>query len=108
MKPIGICRGFVDGLLSRCRPWLRPLQVIATALLLSGVPVGAGAREVAAAPAAGAHVYLLRGVLNIFSLGLDEIAAKLPQQGINLTIANYLSYPPLASDAPPPYRRLRT
>ncbi len=108
MKPIGICRGFVDGLLSRCRPWLRPLQVIATALLLSGAPVGASAREVAAAPAAGAHVYLLRGVLNIFSLGLDEIAAKLQQQGINVTIANYLSWASLADEAAAEYRSGRT
>src|SRR5258708_36994341 len=101
MKPIGICRGFVDGLLSRCRPWLRPLRVIATALLLSGAPVGASAREVAAAPAAGAHVYLLRGVLNIFSLGLDAIAAELQPQRLHATITNYLSCASMADEPAP-------
>jgi len=53
----------------------------------------------AAAPGSETHVYLLRGVLNIFSLGLDEIAAKLQQQGFNVTVANYLSWRSLADEA---------
>src|SRR5579864_3609242 len=59
------------------RLWLRSLQAAGLALLLSTLPIGAPAK--AAAPSAattGAHVYLLRGVLNIFSLGLDDIAAR--------------------------------
>ena len=53
-------------------------------------------------------MYLLRGVLNIFSLGLDEIAAKLQQQGINVTVANYLSWASLADEAAAEYKSGRT
>jgi hypothetical protein len=61
-----------------------------------------------AAPASETHVYLLRGVLNIFSLGLDEIAARLQKQGINATVANYLSWSSLADEAATEYRSGRT
>lgn len=76
-------------------------------LLLLVLPIGASAGN-AAAPASGAHVYLLRGVLNIFSLGLDDIAAKLQQQGINVTVANYLSWASLADEAAAEYKSGRT
>src|ERR1700737_78054 len=108
MKPFRGDRGFVDGLSFLCRPWLRALQATAITLLLV-LPIGASTAN-AAAPASGAHVYLLRGVLNIFSLGLDEIAAKLQQQGITVTVANYLSWASLADEAAAEYRsgRVRT
>jgi len=48
---------------------------MAVALLLLLLPIGAGSANAAAATASGTHVYLLRGVLNIFSLGMDQIAA---------------------------------
>ncbi len=63
-------------------PWLGWLRTGAIAIILFGLSIGPGA----ARPAPGepnAHVYLVRGVLNIFSLGMDEIAAKLQQQGID-------------------------
>src|SRR5260370_10558681 len=105
MKPFGGYRGFVVGLSFLCRPWLRALQATAITLLLV-LPIGASTAN-AATPASGAHVYLLRGVLNIFSLGLDEIAAKLQQQGITVTVANYLSWASLADEAAAEYRRGR-
>jgi hypothetical protein len=57
-----------------------------------------------------AHVYLLRGVLNIFSLGLDDIAEKLRAQGIPVTVANFVSWSSLADDAAAGYKsgRLKT
>jgi hypothetical protein len=55
-------------------------------------------------PASTTHVYLLRGVLNIFSLGLDDIAAKLQAQGIPVTVANFVSWSSLANDAAEGYR----
>jgi hypothetical protein len=55
-------------------------------------------------PASTTHVYLLRGVLNIFSLGLDDIAARLQAQGIPVTIANFVSWSSLADDAADGYR----
>jgi hypothetical protein len=102
--------GFVDVIQFRWGRWLHPLQWMAVAVLLMAVPVGAVASpaNAATADASGTHVYLLRGVLNIFSLGLDEIAAKLRQQGFNVTIANYLSWSSLADEAAAEYRSGRT
>src|SRR5664280_27573 len=57
---------------------------------------------------AGAHVYLLRGVLNIFSLGLDDLADKLRAQGIPVTVTNYLNWPALVAEAAAEYRSGRT
>lgn len=93
------------GRLASARSWLRSLQAASMALLLLTLPIGATAN--AAVPAqqgTGAHVYLLRGVLNIFSLGLDEIAAKLEAQGIHVTVTNYLGWSSLADEAAAEYR----
>jgi hypothetical protein len=107
MKPHGSDTGLVNGLPFSGQRLLRALQIAAVAMLLLALPIGANA---AAPPpsAAGTHVYLLRGVLNIFSLGLDEIAAKLRAQGINATVANYLSWSSLADEAAAEYRSGRT
>jgi hypothetical protein len=35
------------------------------------------------------HVYLLRGFLNVFSLGMDDLAAKLQADGIAATVMNH-------------------
>ena len=106
MKPFSGDKGFVGGLSVLHGPWFRPLRAAAMTLLLLVVPVGAGTANAtaSAAPATGAHVYLLRGVLNIFSLGLDDIAAKLERQGIPVTIANFVSWSSLADDAAAEYR----
>lgn len=62
------------------------------------------------AAAATTHVYLLRGVLNIFSLGLDDIAAKLEAQGIPATVSNFVFWSSLADEAAAAYKsgRLKT
>jgi len=80
-------------------------------LLLSAVainPTTAGAAPTQTA--ATTHVYLLRGVLNIFSLGLDTIGARLQAQGIPVTVANFVSWSSLADEAATEYRagRLKT
>jgi hypothetical protein len=93
------------------RLWLRSLQAVSVGLLLLALPVGAAANAATPASATtGAHVYLLRGVLNVFSLGLDEIASKLAAQGIPTTVVNYLSWSSLADEAAAEYRsgRVRT
>jgi hypothetical protein len=103
MTPYRCTTGYFDRLFSPCRARLRPLRATAMALLLLVLPIIANTAN-AAVPAPAAHVYLLRGVLNIFSLGLDEIAAKLRAQGITVTIANYLSWASLADEAAAEYR----
>jgi hypothetical protein len=92
------------GRLSSARFWLRSLQAGAIALLLLAFPIGSPAKAVPTQVGTGAHVYLLRGVLNIFSLGLDEIAARLQAQGIPVTVVNYLAWSSLADEAAADYR----
>jgi hypothetical protein len=104
MKPNHRDTEFLNRLSGQCRTRLRATAI---ALLLLAAPVCASTAS-AAAPAAGAHVYLLRGVLNIFSLGLDQIGARLQAQGIKVTIANYLSWASLADDAAAEYKSGRT
>src|SRR5437588_11672530 len=74
-----------------CAP-ARSLQALAVALLLV-LPLGVtSSYAVPSASANGAHVYMLRGILNIFSLGLDDIASKLESQGIPVTVINYIGW----------------
>lgn len=42
-----------------------------------------------AAVASRPHVFLMRGLLNIFSLGMDELAAKIKQHGIRADVYNH-------------------
>jgi hypothetical protein len=89
------------------RWWLRSLKpaAVVVALLLLALPVSTTESRAVPTPGAnGAHVYLLRGVLNIFSLGLDDIAAKLEAQGIPVTVINYLGWASLADEAAADYR----
>ncbi len=104
MKPYGGYGRFVG----RLSGLLRPRLGAALAVLLLVLPAGAGPANAAASAASSTHVYLLRGVLNIFSLGMDQIAARLEQQGFNVTVANYLSWSSLADDAAAEYRSGRT
>ena len=94
-------------LLLRC---LRPLQAIAVALLLLGLPNNASTGHAKTDSGSDVHVYLIRGVLNVFSLGLDQIAARLRQQGIPATVHNHMFWAPLAAEAAAEYRngRVRT
>ena len=106
-------RGDTDSVGHRApaRSWSGPLRAAAVGLLLLALPLATKANAaVPAQPGTGAHVYLLRGVLNIFSLGLDEIAAKLQAQGIPVTVVNYLGWSSLADEAAADYRsgRVRT
>ena len=112
MKPYRDGSGFIRwssflGRSSWC--WL---QAMAIAVLLL-LPIGASparAMKDSASAASTAHVYLLRGVLNIFSLGLDDIAAQLRAQGIPVTVANFASWSSLADEAAAGYKsgRLKT
>jgi hypothetical protein len=104
MTLYGSDRGLLDRLSTPGRLWAGRARIATIALLLLISPIAANA----ATPASETHVYLLRGVLNIFSLGLDEIAARLQQQGFNVTVANYLSWRSLADEAAAEYRAGRT
>jgi hypothetical protein len=85
---------------------LRGIQASLIALLLCFPFVPCNAK----ATAMGARVYLLRGLMNVFSLGLDEIGTKLQAQGIPITVANFVSWSSLAEEAAAEYKsgRVRT
>jgi hypothetical protein len=85
------------------------LRVAAIVVLLAGMAVNV--RPAQAAPAeSGAHVFLIRGVLNIFSLGMDQIANRLQQQGINATVHNHMLWASIADEAAAEYKsgRIKT
>jgi hypothetical protein len=83
--------------------WRQFVGGLAIALFMLALPANASAAT-RASGTSDAHVYLLRGLLNVFSLGLDEIAAKLQQQGIPVTIANYVSWRSIADEAAADYK----
>jgi hypothetical protein len=51
-----------------------------------------------------AHVYLLRGLLNVFSLGMDTLGEELNKRGIETTVDNYADWVGLANQAAARYR----
>ncbi|MGH6715760.1 MAG: hypothetical protein ACREDC_06165 [Bradyrhizobium sp.] len=79
--------------------WLKA-PAFALALVLS--PFTAGFAH--AAPAVRAHVFFVRGFLNVFSLGLDEMATTLRRQGIHATVSNHLLWASIADDAAAEYK----
>jgi pimeloyl-ACP methyl ester carboxylesterase len=51
-----------------------------------------------------AHVYLLRGLMNIFSLGMDTLAEELNRRGVYATVHSYSEWETLADRAAANYR----
>jgi hypothetical protein len=80
------------------------LKAAALAMLLLAVGFGPRRAEAAQAAPASAHVYLRRGVLNIFSLGMDQIAVRLQAQGIPASVHNHMAWASVADDAAAEYR----
>ena len=57
-----------------------------------------------AQPIRSGHVYLLRGLLNIFSLGMDDLAAKIQAKGISASVHNHSEWQALADDIAVKYK----
>ena len=53
---------------------------------------------------ARAHVYLLRGLMNIFSLGMDSLAEELSKRGVYATVSNHSEWQSLADQAASNYK----
>ena len=64
--------------------------------------IGFGATPGIAQPRA--HVYLLRGLMNVFSLGMDTLAEKIQRRGIYATVHNHTEWEALADQAAAAYR----
>ena len=88
---------------------LRPLSVVALMLPLL-FAVASPASAAPANQASRAHIYLFRGVMNVFSMGMDEIAAELQKHRIPASVYNHLSWSSVADSAAADYKsgKLRT
>jgi hypothetical protein len=87
------------------------LYLMALAAVLVGLPLGAAqAAPHAGAGAGTARVYLMRGIFNVFSLGMDQIASRLEQQGISASVHNHMAWASVADEAAALYKsgRVRT
>ncbi|MCP1911688.1 alpha-beta hydrolase superfamily lysophospholipase [Bradyrhizobium elkanii] len=51
-----------------------------------------------------AHVYLFRGLLNVFSLGMDDLAAQLQAAGVVAAVANHTQWRSVADEIIVRYR----
>ena len=69
-----------------------------------GIMVALGANPGAAQPQPRTHVYLLRGLLNIFSLGMDTLADQLKRRGVYATVHNYAEWQTLSDRAAADYK----
>ncbi|MGC2077117.1 MAG: hypothetical protein WA728_14005, partial [Xanthobacteraceae bacterium] len=84
------------GSVARCRYQAFSLRRFAAgaavfAVLATSLP--AIAQSAKTAPGEGVisrpHVYLMRGLLNIFSLGMDQLAAQIQRHGIDASVYNH-------------------
>jgi hypothetical protein len=94
--------------------------VLATAAVVSfggcfeafSQPVVAPHKKIASIPAevlarrhsSGTQVYLMRGFLNVFSLGMDKLAAELRSVGISATVANHTAWEGVANEIASNYK----
>src|ERR1700739_177730 len=72
-----------------------------------GVLTGAMMLVLGASPSMAqsrAHVYLLRGLMNIFSLGMDTLATELSRRGVYTTVDNHADWQVLADGAAARYK----
>jgi hypothetical protein len=82
----------------------QPLRrIVAGASVVAALGIAPGAAAQTAKPASHAaahaatthdeashpHVYLMRGLLNIFSLGMDQLAGQIAQNGIDASVYNH-------------------
>ena len=72
--------------------------------LAAGMVVAFGVSSDAAQPQPRAHAYLLRGLLNIFSLGMDTLAKELKGHDVYATVHSYSDWQTLADQAAADYK----
>jgi len=69
-----------------------------------GIVVASGASPGTAQPQPRAHVYLLRGLFNVFSLGMDSLTEELKRRGLDATVHGYGEWQTLAEQAAANYK----
>jgi len=84
----------------------RSLGILAVASLILQ-PLGADKSVAKDAPretSSHPHVYLMRGLMNIFSLGMDELAGKIAHNGIAASVYNHTQADAIVSQIVQSYR----
>jgi hypothetical protein len=88
------------------------LRVLAAALVTAVLSAGSAAAQSAPAKAkaatprhTGTQVYLLRGFMDIFSTGMDDLNEKLNRRGIRASVHGHSEYPSLAEGIIDRYNR---
>jgi hypothetical protein len=74
----------------------------AIGVLIAGMVIALGSSPTMAA--SRAHVYLLRGLMNIFSLGMDTLSDELNRRGVYATVDGYSGWQSLADQAAANYK----
>jgi hypothetical protein len=82
----------------------RSARLTAVFALVVGIVLTLGANPRAAQPQARAHVYLLRGLFSVFSLGMDSLAEELKRRGVDATVHSYSDWQTLADGAAADYK----
>jgi hypothetical protein len=80
------------------------IRVVAAAVMLAFGSMPATAQSTVGTAQARAHVYLLRGLMNIFSLGMDSLAEELDKRGVHTTVSNHSEWQSLADQAASNYK----
>ena len=84
---------------------MRRLGLLTAAFALAvGIAAAFGATPGAAQPQPRAHVYLLRGLFNVFSLGMDSLTEELKRRGVDATVHGYGEWQTLADRAAADYK----
>jgi pimeloyl-ACP methyl ester carboxylesterase len=73
-------------------------------VLMALALAGSAAAQPAPQPQARVQIYLIRGFMNVFSLGMDSFADALRARGLPATVANHLYWADLADEAERRYR----
>jgi thioesterase superfamily protein len=95
-------RSKVDGMKTFCR--FDVIRVVAAVVMLALGSIAAAAQSTGGMAQARAHVYLLRGLMNIFSLGMDSLAEELDKRGVHTTVSNHSEWQSLADQAASNYK----
>jgi len=88
----------------RYRRCAAALAIMSLMLLSTAAHKGATKDAPRAAASSHAHVYLMRGLLNIFSLGMDQLAAQIARRGIEASVHNHTEADRIASEIAARYR----
>ena len=79
--------------------------IVLIACALQAGAISPAASQGASRGESGPHVYLLRGLMNIFSLGMDDLAQKINARGIRATVHTHAEWQSLSDQIAARYKR---